>query len=566
MNTQPKRWRLILDVTLGVTAALALVGLFYRAHGPLTVEERLLFAISDLLIILLLMFHGLSHLFAQEPEQPLLSRALVVDLIVFAPVVAFLRGHEIAPSLCIVVRQAAALFFVLLRPQRKQRLLTALTRQPALMLVFSFAGAIFIGSALLALPISTVSGQPPSVVDAVFTITSATCVTGLTVLDTGQDFSYFGQLVILACIQLGGLGIMTFSVWLLLASGQVLRKHQQALMQTVLDEETIAGIVEQIRFILMMTLVCESVGAVAYFFAWRERFASAGQAAYAAIFHSISAFCNAGFSLFRSSLTEYRGDIPVNLITCALIVIGGLGFFVVRDLWIHLRGSAEGHRPLRLQTRMVLTATAVLICGGAILIFISERRGLLRDLPLHQQAIASLFQSITARTAGFNTLDTARLADSTRLVLLFLMYVGASPGSTGGGIKTTTLWILLHQAFAGMRAHDQVQVGRRALPPGLVQKATAIVFFYTFFLATGSFLLMFFHAIPFRDIVFDATSAIGTVGLSTGAVGQLSEVGKWIMTALMFIGRLGPLTIALVVAGYRPAPRYEYAEETVAVG
>jgi len=435
--------------------------------------------------------------------------------------------------------------------------------------VLSFAGAITLGTVLLLLPWATPEEGSMPFVDALFTATSATCVTGLIVRNTGTDFTLFGQLVILALIQVGGLGIMTFSVWLLLAVGQSLRKRHEMIMSTVLDEETVSGIVGQIKFILAMTLVMEIAGAVALFFAWRNSFENSFRAVYASVFHAISAFCNAGFSLFRTSLIGHRGNVPVNVIFCTLIVIGGVGFYVVRDLWRRARGKTSHTSPFRLQTRMVFTATVVLILAGAALFYVAERTNILAGMPWHEKGMACIFQSITARTAGFNTVDTSRYASATRTFMVVLMFIGASPGSTGGGIKTTTFWVLLHHALAGMRGRGRVEVRCRTIPADVVQKAHAIFVLAVALLLGGMFLLMVTQATGeagFSDVLFEATSALGTVGLSTGVTANLSTAGRYVIIGLMFAGRLGPLTIGLALAGARRTPRYEYAEERVAVG
>jgi len=371
-------------------------------------------------------------------------------------------------------------------------------------------------------------------------------------------------------IQAGGLGIMTFSVSLAVLLRRQLDVKQRVALQDALDYDTLAGVRRLIRFIFTMALSFELAGAVALFLLWRGRFSSPLDAAYHATFHSVSAFCNAGFSTFSDSLMGFRDSIGTNVVICALIIGGGLGFMVIRDLLreggerLGIPWAAVQHS--RVQTRIVLTVSLVLIVGGAMFVYAAERWRLLGDLPRGQAALACLFQSVTSRTAGFNTLDVGQLSAATLLVTMVLMFIGGSPGSTAGGIKTTTLAVLSAAVASGMRSRQHVEIYRRTIPHEVVQKAVAVAMMSLLIVALFTFLLLHVESKPLQAVLFETVSAFGTVGLSTGITPTLTTAGKALVAILMFIGRLGPLTVVYALMRTRRAGRYEYAEERVMIG
>lgn len=442
---------------------------------------------------------------------------------------------------------------------------------PLRALVCAFLALIVGGAALLKLPFATPAGDPIGWVDALFTATSATCVTGLVVRDTGGDFTLFGQVVILLLIQLGGLGIMTFSLIIFsLFSGRVSLAHRTVIEQTVVGRVRDEHLWPLVRLVFRFTMASEAVGALCLFlrFLPERGWASAG---WAAVFHSVSAFCNAGFGLWPDSLSSYRADLVVNLVVMALIVLGGLGFSTVYDLGKHSREP----RRLSLHSKLALTVSGCLILLGAITIWALESPFSFAGMPLGEQVLASFFQSVTARTAGFNTVDLAALGPATLFILVLLMFIGGSPGSCAGGIKTTTLGVLTLAAASRLRGRSRVNAFRRTLSETTVRNTLSIAFSGLVVVLLALFALLAIEG-PLRSsarapgaflaYLFETTSALGTVGLSTGVTPALTPAARVLVCLLMFLGRLGPLTVATAFAGADPLDDWQYPEEEVMVG
>ena len=445
--------------------------------------------------------------------------------------------------------------------------------RPAHVLVSSYLGAILIGTLLLSMPVSSPEGVKVTPMDALFTATSAVCVTGLIVKDTGLDWSYFGQGVILLLLQLGGLGLMTFSTFFVYVMGR-----RVALRERVLVRETFGDILGDdpktlVIGILKITLFMEALGVFLLFIRFSGDF-NPGRALFVSVFHSISSFCNAGFSLFSTSFTKYRSDAWVNAVVITLIIIGGLGFPVLADIARHPMRKRKGDtRPLALHTRIVLVLTVGLIVIGSLACFFLEMNHTLADHSLGTRIMSSVFLSVTSRTAGFNTLDTSALTTATLFVVMMLMFVGASPGSTGGGIKTTTFGIFLAMARARLRGQDEINVFRRTIPKQVSNRSLAV------FAASLSVVLAFCFALlvtergslsagkdMFRDVAFETLSAFGTVGLSTGITPSLSTAGRILVSGLMLVGRIGPLTMVMMVAGRQKVVSFEHPREEIMIG
>ncbi len=440
-------------------------------------------------------------------------------------------------------------------------------------LILSFLVLDIIGAGMLYLPISH-TAQPISLVDAIFTSTSALCVTGLTILDTAKCFSTFGQMVILALIQVGGLGVMTFSVFLFLSVGRGISVRGRWLMQETFTPAPIGDIHTLIKSIFLFTFLVEGASSIllALFF-WKDYpFLTA---LYHGFFHSISAFCNAGFSTFSSNLVNYSGHIGVNLTICANIIIGGLGFPVIYELYQRIRGHSE-RRVLSLHTRMVIITTGVLILTGMLLFWAFEANNVLAHRPFYEKCLISIFQSVTPRTAGFNTVDIGSLTDSCLYILILLMFIGASPGSTGGGIKTSTLAVLIALVWNKLRGRPYVHVFNRTIPSDVVMRSISLYMLSVFTVLTIHMLMLFSEmACPtshpargcFLTYLFETISAFGTVGLSMGVTPYLNSMNKLILSVLMFMGRVGILTFAYVIARReRPAFEFRYSEEKVMIG
>ena len=446
---------------------------------------------------------------------------------------------------------------------------------PAQALFFSYASAILLGTGLLVTPWAA-HGDPLSVLDALFTATSAQCVTGLIVVDTGTRLTLFGQCVVLALIQVGGLGIMTFSVYLFIYLKVGVSARGRWIINETLMHSPVSSWRELIRGIFLMTLCIEAVGALLLAFALVPALGF-WEGIYSAVFHSISAFCNAGFSLFADSLIGFRANPLVNLTVMGLIILGGIGFLVIRELIQvgRVRARNRSQRPkLSLHSKIVLVTSAFLIVYGAVMIGWLESANALAGMPLIEGFWTALFQSVTARTAGFNTIDLNAFRASTVFLVIFLMFVGASPGSAGGGVKTTSLALFFAIFYNRLRGNQHTSLFRRTIPDEVITRALALVLLAIILITLALFGLMVAQSPDlaneemreFLSYTFEAFSAFGTVGLSLGATAKLTSTGKLIIILLMFVGRVGLLTMAFAIAGRtrRHAPRY--AEESIMIG
>jgi trk system potassium uptake protein TrkH len=415
-----------------------------------------------------------------------------------------------------------------------------------------------------------------SLPDAFFTATSAACVTGLTVVDTGTRLSPFGQAVVLGLIQTGGLGLMTFAVFVGVALGGRVAFTERILIQESMHHTPSAGVRRLVRYVLAFTLVSEAVGAAWLWLRLREDLPPAA-AIWSAVFHSVSAFCNAGFGLLPDSLVRYRGDLVMNLGVTGLIILGGLGFLTSMELRDHVAARLRRQRPPQptLHTRLVLLVTGSLLVGGVLVYLVLEWDNLLSGLPVGERLLAAWFLSVTSRTAGFNTVDYGQASPETLFFTIFLMFVGASPGSTGGGIKTTTLGLLVALVVARWRGRGRASVFQRTIPHAVMDRALllAMLAWALVSLAIGLLVMAESAGVPFRDaeprfvaLMFEAVSAFGTVGLSTGITSGLGASSKLVLIALMFVGRVGPLTLVLAMSPRQRRGRFRYAEENVMVG
>ncbi|MGH7563833.1 MAG: TrkH family potassium uptake protein, partial [Gemmatimonadota bacterium] len=441
---------------------------------------------------------------------------------------------------------------------------------PPVLLILSFAALILVGTVLLRLPVSWGAGREIGTLDALFTATSAVCVTGLTTVDTARAWSPFGQGVILGLIQLGGLGILTFSTFFMLLFRRSVTLTQRNIMTRThgrLVHLKPGGLVVRI---VTYALAIEATGAILLSFAF-ARDAGLASGIWQGVFHAVSAFCNAGFSLFSRNLEGYASSWIVNLTIMGLIVLGGLGFVVITDL--ESRGR-HVHRRLSLRSKVVLTTTGILIAGAAVFFFFFEYNNVLRGRPWDETLLISLFQAVTPRTAGYNTVPYDQLTNSALMMTIILMFVGGSPGSTAGGIKTSTAAILIGVLISKARGMRYATLFRRTVPERIVGEAIAIVLLSVVMVMAMTFVLQWteLHDLAhpgvrgdFLSLNFEAVSAFGTVGLSMGETPGLRASSKLVIILLMFIGRLGPLTVA-VALGRRRRVEYQYAEEEVLVG
>jgi trk system potassium uptake protein TrkH len=446
------------------------------------------------------------------------------------------------------------------------------SQPPGQVLIAYYALSILIGAVLLALPIAA-NGESLSFLDALFTATSAQCVTGLVVVDTGTKFTLFGQLVVLMLIQVGGLGITTFSVYLFFYLGMGMGIRDRWVIQETLLHSPVESMRDLIRSIFLLTLIIEGAGAVLLSFAFVPDLGWI-KGLYYALFHSVSAFCNAGFALFPDSLITYRANPLVNLTIIGLIVLGGIGFLVMKEVLDLFRRGRERRR-LSLHTRLVFLTTAILLFGGAGLIGLLEWPTSFSGMGPGESLWTAFFQSVTARTAGFNTIDLNLFELPTLFLMMFLMFVGASPGSSGGGIKTTSLALFIAVLHSRLKGNPHTNVFHRTLPEAAANKVLTLVMTALLVLTAAVFglLVVQLHGLSaeasrgvFIEYTFEAISAFATVGLSLGATGKLLPLGKVLIILLMFLGRVGLMTVAFTMLRHSRENIVQYAEENIMIG
>ena len=433
-------------------------------------------------------------------------------------------------------------------------------------IALGFLILIGLGTLLLSLPVAAADGTRTPLLTALFTAVSASCVTGLVLQDTATYWSAFGKTVIILLVQIGGLGVITISTLFFLLLRRRVGLRQREVLTESINTTAVGDIMRLIRMILIGTAVIELAGALLLSIRFIPRFGPGKGAAYA-LFHSISAFCNAGFDLMGviepyGSFTSYSGDWLVNLTLMALIVIGGLGFIV----WDDLLKNGVKFRRYRFQTRLVLTSTAVLVFAGALLIWLMERGSTAAGLPSDEQILTSLFGAVTARTAGFNTVDTGAMSDGGKLVTMLLMFIGGSPGSTAGGIKTTTGAVILVMAASAVMHRDSPVILGRRIPGGVLHKAVAVVVINLGFALVGTMILCGVQGLPLTDALFECFSAIGTVGMTTGVTRELSTLSALTIALLMFAGRVGSVSFAMALIERRARPSVTYPTENLTIG
>ncbi len=464
---------------------------------------------------------------------------------------------------------------------------------PTQIVILSFALVIAVGTALLSLPMATASGRSMPLIDAFFTAVSATCVTGLTVVDTGTYFSTFGQIVILVCIQIGGLGLMAFTTIFVVALGHRIAIADRLALQQSYYHSPTANVLRLVRYIAFVTLTVEAVGALVLTVHWtvQGRFATLGETVYHAVFHAVSSFCNAGFSLNSDSLVGYNNDAVTLMTVSVLIIIGGIGFLVAFDIREYLHGilttrkvETQIHesiqqtvvRPrLSVHTKFVLITTVALLVIGTVSYYVLERNGLFAEMSGGGAWLNAFFASVTARTAGFNAVDYGSMSGAALLCTMVLMFIGASPGSAGGGVKTSTFGVLVAYSITRLMGHKHLNVFRRTVPQISIDRAAGVVISAVALLIIVASLLMAIETYEltskasqnqFLSLTFEAISAFGTVGLSMGETMSIGPYSKIVIAVTMFLGRIGPLTLALAISRKGSGRHFRYPEENVMVG
>lgn len=429
-------------------------------------------------------------------------------------------------------------------------------------IILGFFSVIILGALLLMLPFATQDGSITPFADTLFTSTSAVCVTGLVIHDTATYWSLFGQVIILFLIQIGGIGVVTVAVSIAAAAGRKIGLMQRSTMQEAISAPNIGGIVRTTKFILKTTLIIELIGAAALSVVFCRDFGVLKGIWYS-LFHSISAFCNAGFDLIGirepfSSLTSYAAQPIVNVTIMALIVIGGIGFLT----WEDIKRNKWHLKKYRMQSKVILSVTALFILFPTVYFFFCE----FSELPLAERIWCSLFQAITPRTAGFNTADLSSISEVGQMLLIILMLVGGSPGSTAGGIKTTTIAVLFSSALTVFRKKENIHFFGRRIPDDAVRNAATVFLMYIVLFLGGGMIISSIENVSLVSALLETASAIGTVGLSVGITPQLGLISRFILIGLMFFGRVGGLTLIFAALSQKQSCGSKFPQEKITVG
>ncbi|WP_411167995.1 TrkH family potassium uptake protein [Clostridium sp. MB05] len=430
-------------------------------------------------------------------------------------------------------------------------------------LALGFLVVIFIGGTILSLPISSSSGKPTNFLDAIFTSTSAVCVTGLVTLDTSTHWSTFGQTVIMTLIEVGGLGFMSFAVLISLILGKKITLRERLVMQEAMNTYSIQGLVKMVQYVLVFTVSVQFFGALLLSTQFVPEYGIAKGTFYS-VFHSISAFCNAGFDLFGKSLVGYSSNSVVILVISALIIIGGLGFTVLLEIY-----EFKGIKKLSLHSKLVIITTAILIFGGAILMLIFEYTNpeTIANMNFKDKLLNSFFASVSPRTAGFNSVSTSGMTLASKFLTVILMFIGGSPGSTAGGLKTVTFGILVLTVISVIKGREDAEGFGRRFTKEAVYKAFTLLFIGASLVIFATMILSYTEVgASFIDLLYETTSAFGTVGLTLGLTPNLSSIGKVLIMLMMYFGRVGPLTVMLALTRKGKKSGYKYPEGKILIG
>lgn len=527
------------------------IHIFYDFH-PL---KFIRYNLAEGIVLLVLLILMILYYFSRVPILDYLSGAL---------------GFDVEPYILLGV-QIYFLVIIGIETGKASNYIRFLEIQPATLMTFSFILLISFGTGMLMLPEMTKNGI--RFIDALFTAASASCVTGLTVVDTGSYFTFKGHIILLLLIQIGGLNMITFATFFatFYRSSSV---RLQSVLRDLLSSGRISDSRSLLQKIIFFSLFIEVSGIILIYLTWDTSisFSSIFERIFYSAFHGISAFNNAGFSLFSSNLFDVGARISYNLhmIIMALIILGGIGFTTMEDIYVNVIIRRRGFffwKHLTIGSKIVLKTSFILIIAGTVLFLVTEWNNVLSGLGFKGKIITSMFQSVTSRTAGFNTVDMSLLTQPVLIFFVFLMYIGASPGSTGGGIKTTTFMVIYKSALATIRGKKNVEAYQHTFSFSLIDKAYAIALFSIFTIFSSTLILSYTEPhTPFLKLIFEEVSAFGTVGLSTGITPYLSDAGKLVITLSMFIGRIGPLTLAIFLSRRIMSTRYKYPDVNIMVG
>ena len=432
-------------------------------------------------------------------------------------------------------------------------------------LALGFLLVILVGALILTLPISTTSGESTNFLDALFTATSAVCVTGLIVVDTGTYWNAFGQTVIMILIEIGGLGFMSFTTLIAIILGKKITLRERLILQDAMNTFNIQGLVKMVRYVLVFTVSVQFFGALLFSTQFVPEY-GLGRGIFYSIFHSISAFCNAGFDIFGnfSSLTSYNSNVVVIMVASVLIIIGGLGFTVWSELY-----SSKSLKKVSLHSKMVILMTVVLVLGGTFLMFLFENNNVntIGNMSFIDKVMNSFFASVTPRTAGFNSIPTDGMTTAGQFLTIILMFIGGSPGSTAGGIKTTTIGILIVTIVCVIQGREDAEVFKRRFSKDLLYKAFTLIFIGLSLVIVVTMLLSYTEkGASFISLFYETVSAFGTAGLTLGLTSELSNIGKVLIIFMMYLGRVGPLTVVLSITKKRKNSGIKYPEGKILIG
>jgi trk system potassium uptake protein TrkH len=581
----PQRTPVKINWLVLITLLLSIVSLIVEQADIQTRFSAIFTHTLDFTILFLFLAEVIVDFVRSTDKRHFFKRQLfeVLFLVFFAALFAYnkflLFSRESSlygnlPGKIIIVRNIFVLLKVFGRIRKLSAFVRSLTAHPARTVILSFVLVIVTGTILLMLPFTTPDGAGLSFVDSLFTATSAVCVTGLIVVDTATAFSIWGKIIILLLIQVGGLGIMILSFFMAFILRRSLTVEDKFLISYMTSEKDMRNLGRSIKNIINITLIIEGAGAVLLFLGFRTSLGTNLQTLFISLFHSVSAFCNAGFSLFSDSLEGFKSHTLINLTVIVLIILGGLSFLVIMNLkgWLAagvpnlFKRKSFSVKGLSLNTRVVLLGTGILLGLGMLLIYALEHRYSLANLDLKTQYLAAFFQSVTTRTAGFNTISMSGLRNPTYLLMMIFMFIGGASGSTAGGVKINSIALFLAYVNSLLKEKREVTLFNYAVSKDLVLRALLILMFGLVSVLGGMLILSITENAPFIYICFETVSAFGTVGLSAGITSALSIIGKYVIILLMFIGRIGPLTLLAAAAQRIRQVQIEYPTGEILVG
>lgn len=577
--------RNIIDNIVVIVLLLSILSLFLEYGINQTRTIFLITYVLDYFIIILFLTEAALRIIRADEKWNYVRRNLfdlgfltiIVILFVYTRYARYVMGHGgmlHLSSNIIIIRNTFNILKILGRVKRLNAYIKSVSRHPAQTIAFSFLIVILVGTVFLMLSISTADRSRLGFIDSLFTATSAVCVTGLIVVDTATRFSIFGKIIIMILIQIGGLGIMILSYFGAFVIGKRISLEEKLTLSYLLNEQDMQKISVSIMKIILFTFGIELLGALLLFGNFNELFDNTLTAVLFSLFHAISAFCNAGFALFTDSMESFKSSISLNFIVSGLIITGGISFAVIFNLIENFKSNVKTNifsrqirkSRLNLNTKVVLVMTGILILSGMLLVYAIEHRQNLINYNLKTQYLAAFFQSVTLRTAGFNTINIADLRVPMLFIMILFMFIGGASGSTAGGVKVNTVSVIFAYLKSTFHNQKETTLMNNFLSKSLVNKSFLIVVLALAAVFSGALILSFVEPFSFERILFEVVSAFGTVGLSTGITGDLTMVSKFTIIILMFIGRLGPMTLVIALSQKPSQLRIKYPEADVLIG